>query len=187
MSGGNGKAGAAGQLAAMLGGLPSRPLQFRVFLAAAFLAGWYFLAFQPLTRGIEEDSEKLDLEKNRTQAARDIDALRKQLKQVQARLPESTDHHAWREEVMNGLRKQPVRLLSFEPRADVAVGPYTAATATLRVVGTHRDIDRFLQWLEGRPRLTRITQISFTTRKATPESPGEDLMELQVTFMEILG
>ncbi|MFO0956839.1 MAG: type 4a pilus biogenesis protein PilO [Isosphaeraceae bacterium] len=181
------KAGAGGQLASMLAALPTRPLQFRVVLAAVFLGGWYFLAFRPLTTGIDENLEKLVLEKKRTQAAREIDALRGQLEQVKARLPETTDHHAWREEVMNGLRRQAVRLLSFEPRSDVAVGPYTAATATLRVVGTYRDVDQFLQWLEGRPRLTRITQLSFTTRKATPESPGEDLLELQVTFMEILG
>ncbi len=169
--------------------LPQFSIRFKLAITATMVAAWYGAFFLPTTNRIDTAKSVLAEERKRTALGRDIESMRAEIKRAGERLPSTTDRHAWVEWILEGVRKQPVKVLKLDPKPNVEVGPYQAAVAVLHVSGSYTEVDEFLQWLEGLPRLVRVTQITVNPKdvQGAPGTKNKTVIEAQVTIMGILG
>jgi hypothetical protein len=158
------------------------PTNLRVMLTGSILAVAYMCVYSPLSAEIDKCREKLVVEKRRLDVVRDIERLREQFKSFKDRLSTTSDTNEWVQYVLDGVRQQPLKLLTLDPDKIREVGPYKAVTLRIDLEGTLRDINAFLKWLENNERFLRIDWISIQ-----PARGGNGSLVVSMTIVGVMG
>ena len=159
-----------------------RPTQLGLVLNATLLAAWYGATYMPLEKAIGEDRARLAANRERLELAREVEHLRRQAERFGGHLPEPEEGDPWIPFLMAGVREFPLKLVSLDPRPPAKAPPYRGPTYRLVVEGPFPDLERFLRWLEGSPRLVRVDSIRVTT-KAAQGIQGATTNEMQLMVM----
>lgn len=181
------------KLVGLLRKVTAHPLKLRGAISVIMLVGWYFGAYAPISTQIEEAKQQLAAEVERRQLGQDVEKLRGDLERIQPRIPPDTDRNSWLQFLMDGIRAQPIRLVSLEPGSTTEIGPYKAAQVTITVEGAFADGEKLLRWIETIPRLHRINLISMSLQEKTTvkpvagQAPREPEVQMRIVLMGILG
>jgi Tfp pilus assembly protein PilO len=154
------------------------PTELRFFLMAVVLGIGYVAIYMPLDKSIASTTKRLADAKKRLDLADEVDALRKQFRTVQSRIPEGGDTNEWMQYVLSGLRQTPLKLDSFNPVAPQALGTYQVLSLKMKVTGSFADVDRFIYWLEANPRLFRIDSLRMSPGGG--QNPGDISLDLAI-------
>ncbi|RUL84177.1 acylphosphatase [Tautonia sociabilis] len=163
-----------------------RPTQLGLVLNASLLAAWYGATYMPFQRAIAEDEARLATNRERLELAREVEHLRRQADRFQDYLPETEEGDPWIPFLMAGAREFPIKLVALDPRPPADIGPYKAPVYRVVVEGPFPELERFLRWLEGSPRLIRVDSIRVIT-KAAIGVQGATTNEMQLTVMGLEG
>jgi Tfp pilus assembly protein PilO len=160
------------------------PTELRLFLLAVILGIGYSAIYMPLDKTIAATTRKLQDSRKRLTLADEVEALRKQFRSVQSRIPENSDTNEWMQYVLGGLRQSPLKLESFSPGQAQAIGSYQVINIKIKVSGSFSDLDQFIYWLESNPRLFRVESV-----KMAPGGSGADAGDIgmDVTIIGIVG
>jgi type II secretory pathway component PulM len=138
------------------------PVRLRVVIAGAMGALWYFAAYEPMNERVLQARTELDAGRRRLEVAEDVEALRAQVARFETRLPKGADANEVVHYLLDGLRKQPVKLENLEPRGTGELGPYRTVAVGITASGSYAEIDRMLRWLESDPRLFRVETLNIS-------------------------
>lgn len=166
-----------------------QPTRLGMALNGVLLAAWYGAAYTPLHKAIVDDEERVAAERERLELAREVDELRAQAKRYAGLLPEPEEGDVWIPFLMGGVRQFPIKLISLEPRPPAKVGPYRAAVHRMVIEGSYPDLEQFLRWLEGSPRMIRVDSVRVVSRAVTGRSAsaGATTNEMQLMLLGIEG
>lgn len=166
-----------------------RPIQLGLVLNMVLLTSWYLATHSPMQRAIDEDEQRLSAERERLALAREVEQLRSQAQRYGSHLPDSEDGDIWIPFLMGGVRQFPIKLVALEPRPPVDVGPFTASVHRMVVEGSYSDLEQFLRWLEGSPRMIRVESIQIITKAMVGNNvaPGATTNEMQLFLMGLEG
>jgi Tfp pilus assembly protein PilO len=158
------------------------PVQLRIFVTVAVLAGGYLGVYLPLDGRIEEATRQRDAERKRTELATDLEHLRAELQKFQGRLPKQADSKEWVEYLLSGVRRFPLRLtqLNCDPPRDM--GPYRAVVLRIELEGDFMDMDAFLRWLDGNQRLFRTDMV-----RISPSLGNREVLLMQLAVLGVMG
>jgi Tfp pilus assembly protein PilO len=154
------------------------PRQLRMIVTGLMLAVGYVGIGLPLSSRIEEATRKLAREQKREELAADVERLRTQVANLEARLPKDTDANEWVQYVLHGVRKFPLRLTALDSDSPQRVGPYEAVVLHLELQGAFGDLDSFLHWVESNQRLFRVE-----TARITPAREKSERLVMQLTLL----
>lgn len=171
-----------GKLAAAALRVVHNPVRLRVLLTALILGGWYAVFSQPMTAGIDETVARTAAGRKRLELAREVERLRAQLARFQGRLPRKTDPNEWVQYMLDGVRKFDLRLSMLDTDGTKDVGPYKAVVIKMQVEGGFHDVDAFLRWVEGNPRLLRVDML-----RMDPARMSRGKMDVQMIVLGVMG
>lgn len=167
-----------------------QPARLGMALNGVLLAAWYVAAYTPLHRGIVDDQKRVAIERERLELAREVEQLRDQAKRYSGLLPEPEEGDVWIPFLMGGVRQFPIKLISLEPRPPAKVGPYRAAVHRMVIEGPYSELEQFLRWLEGSPRMIRVDSVRILSRAVNgrgPAAPGAATNEMHLLVLGIEG
>jgi Tfp pilus assembly protein PilO len=144
------------------------PLKLRLILCVAIVGGWYLLFFAPLSEQMASTAAKVQTERQRITAAREIERQKKALAPSQGRVLANSDVNALINQVIDHLRSSPLKLVDLKPEKSKNLGPYEALSLQLTLVGRFADIDEFLRWVQASPTLLRIGSIKLNPLNKDP-------------------
>jgi Tfp pilus assembly protein PilO len=158
------------------------PVQLRIFLTCTVLLAGYGAIYMPLADRIEASSRQLAAETKQLDLAREIENLRSQYEKFKKRVPEKSDAKEWVQYVLDGIRRFPLKLVTFDSEPLKEVGPYKAIALRIELEGTFPDMNGFLAWLETNDRLFRIDQV-----RIQPHRSGNGTMVMQLNVLGVMG
>lgn len=167
-----------------------QPTRLGMALNGVLLAAWYGAAYTPLHKAIIDDEERVAAERERLELAREVEQLRVQAGRYTGLLPEPEEGDAWIPFLMGGVRQFPIKLIALEPRPPAKVGPYRAAVHRLVIEGPYPELEKFLRWLEGSPRMIRVDSVRVASRATNGRgaaAPGAAINEMQLMLLGIEG
>lgn len=157
-------------------------VQLRICVCGLVLLAGYVGIYWPLSASITETTRKLNREEKRRELARSIEQLRVQTNSFKDRLPAKTDTNEWVQYVLGGIRGFPLKVTTLDPAAAQHVGPYEVVVLHVELEGAFRDLDAFLEWLEGNERLFRVDAV-----KIAPARGSSDTLQMQLTVLGLMG
>lgn len=165
------------------------PLKLRVAVALLLIVAWYLAALRPLGGRIAEQQATLQAERERLALAREIEHLRAEDRRFRDRLPEGGDRNEWVSYLVEGIRDRlPGRPVSIDPADADEVGPYQAAAVRIEAEGQYRELEDFLRWIEGSPRMLRADVIQLDNdERARPDASGRPVMRLRLVVKGVVG
>jgi hypothetical protein len=172
-----------GKLTALAVRVLHNPLQLRVLLMAAAFGGWYAAFSMPMAEGIDDTVRRSERERKRVRLAVEVERLRGQVARFQPRLPEKTDPNEWVQYVLRGVGRFPLRVVMLDTDGTRDVGPYKAVVLKLQVAGDFGDIDAFLRWVEGNPRLLRVDMLKLSPSRGA----GGQVLGAEMVVLGVMG
>lgn len=143
---------------------------------------WYAGVHGPFSRDIGQSLQARAHEEKHLALARDIEALRAQVKRFQGRLPENTDPNEWVEYVLGGIRRYPIKLASLKPDTPRKHGPFNVVVLKIVLEGPYPDLDKLIGWLESNDRLFRIDSVQLEPHRS---SNGD--MNMVLVVLGVMG
>ncbi len=163
--------------------LLQNPIQFRVVSTVAMLGIWYGAFAMPLTDEIDDITRRATRESKRLALASEVEHLREQVGQFNDRLPKNTDPNEWIHFMLEGVRKFPrVEVKQIDPDGFKDVGPLKGLVMKLEVEGRFTDLDAFMRWVEGNPRMFRVSYL-----KMEPLRSSQNRMTVQMVIIGLMG
>jgi Tfp pilus assembly protein PilO len=156
------------------------PFRLRLVVAAAAVLLSYVAIYSPLHSRIEKLRWELREEERRSQLAEEVDLLRARFASLEGRLHAESDVNAWIQYVLDGVRRQPLKLVNLDVEEERKLGPYRTLVMRVHVAGEMKDLDQLLQWLESNERLFRIDTLSLE-----PDRSQAQHCVLQMTLLAL--
>ena len=154
------------------------PLRLRLVLCPVILGGWYFLFFSPLSDDMAATQARIDKERKRIVAARQVEQARKSLAVYKDRVPANSDLNELMQFVMGRIRTSPLKLIDLKPDKSKALGPYDAIALRLTLEGTYSQVHELLNWIHHERRLLRVESLSLApARQGHQKERGEGTHE----------
>jgi Tfp pilus assembly protein PilO len=158
------------------------PIKLRAFLCTSFIVIWYGSAYGPLAGMTEETLQAQEREKKHLSLARDIEALRDQVKRFQGRLPSNTDPNEWVEYVLTAIRKHTVKLVTLDPQGTRQHGPYSLVVLRIELEGAYPDLEKMLYWIETNERIFRVESVRIDQSRA-----GKGILLMSLLVLGVMG
>jgi hypothetical protein len=163
--------------------LLQNPIQFRVVSTLALLGIWYGAFAMPLIAEIDDVTKRITRESSRIVLATEVERLRDQVSRFNSRLPKDTDPNEWIHYMLEGVRQFPrLEVKQIDPDGFKDVGPLKGVVMKLEVEGNFTDLDAFLRWVEGNPRLFRVSYL-----KMEPPRSVQARMTAQMIIIGLMG
>jgi Tfp pilus assembly protein PilO len=138
------------------------PIELRMVICVALLAGWYFGFYSPLTDKMAATQAQITQEKRRIVVAHQIDAVRDAMTGVRDRVPAKSDTNELIQHVMAQIQTSPLKLIDLKPDKAITAGPYTTLALKLVFEGTYAEFDDLLTLFKNDRRLLRVDALSLT-------------------------
>src|SRR6185503_13810630 len=92
----------------------------------------------------------------RAQLATEVFDLRHQESLYAKKLPRGVDPNDWTNYLLEGIRKQRVRLIRMDPKETLSLGPCKVLSWNIELEGNFESLGKVVEWLENGQRLLRI-------------------------------
>ena len=148
------------------------PLKLRLLLGLSMIAGWYLLFFMPLAEETGTTTARIGREYKRIATAKEIDQLKKQLAPYQGLIPAGANLNELMRQVIDHLRKSPLKLIDLKPGTARDLGPYETIGIQVALEGEFAELDAFLGWIETEARHLRVDSIKIDPN-ATSAGPAQ--------------
>jgi hypothetical protein len=129
-------------------------------MAVAAIGGVFLVGFlavsRPLSQRIDNADERLGKAVGRAQLAADVFDLRHLASLYNKKLPRGVDPNDWTNYLLEGIRRQPVRLIRMDPKEILGLGPCKVLSWQIEMEGNFESLGRVVEWLENGKRLVRI-------------------------------
>ncbi|MHC4789716.1 MAG: hypothetical protein ACYS8K_11025 [Planctomycetota bacterium] len=132
------------------------PAKLRLFVVLGLLFVAFVGVYMPFTGKMSAARAALREKRQRLEAIKDVQALRKEAASFRSRIAKHADTNDWVQYVLGGLRKVRVNLRDMASKPPKRVGPYCTVTLTIEVEGTYAEVKEFMEWLEQSERLLRV-------------------------------
>jgi Tfp pilus assembly protein PilO len=156
------------------------PLKLRFMLSLSMIAGWYLFFFMPLDEQTETTTARIGRELKRIATAQEIEQLKKDLAPYQGLIPSGANLGDLMRQVIEHLRKSPLKLVDLKPGTTKDLGPYETIGVQLTIEGEFMEIDRFLRWIEIEARHLRVDSIKMDP---SPREPGR--LKAQIAVLSL--
>jgi hypothetical protein len=138
-------------------------LRGRSRMAVAAIGGVFLFGFlgisRPLGQRIDGANDRLAKANDRAQLAGEVGDLRQQAKTYQQKLQRGVDPNEWTNYLLNGIRKQQVRLVRMDPKETLSLGPCKVLAWQIDLDGSFESLGKVVQWLETGQRLVRVDRL----------------------------
>ena len=124
-------------------------------IGGVFLIG-FFIVSKPLSDRIDGANDRLGKAVGRAQLATEVFDLRHQESLYAKKLPRGVDPNDWTNYLLEGIRKERVRLIRMDPKDILSLGPCKVLSWHIELEGNFESLGRVVAWLENGPRLVRI-------------------------------
>ncbi len=84
--------------------------------------------------------------------------------------------------MMSGVRGFDLRLVNFDTAGVKEIGPIKAIVLKVQVEGGFHEVDAFLRWVEGNPRLFRVDQL-----KLEPERKKTGKLDAHLILLGVMS
>ena len=146
------------------------PMQLRVFITLVMLVVGYVGIYMPLGGRIDRTTRELARARKRQALAHDVEQLRTQVEEFEARLPKKADTNEWIQYVLDGTRRFPVKLSTLDSGSSRRMGPYEAVVLHLELEGQFHQLDSFLHWVEANQRLFRVESMKLAPLRSATDN-----------------
>jgi type II secretory pathway component PulM len=138
-------------------------------MAVAAIGGMFAIGFfgvsQPLSARIDSANERLGKASARAQLAGEVSELRHQAALYEKKLSRGVDPNDWTNYLLDGIRKQNVKLVRMDPKDTANLGPCKVLSWQIDIEGDLESLGRVVAFLENGNRLVRIDRVVLQTAK----------------------